>query len=486
MNTNPRQILLGLYKLFDLMIILLAFGFASYLTFSAISPISFVDFLSVRVKLQNFALMLVLLMVFHLILVGSGLYQSKRLTRRRQEAWEIIKACSWIILFMAGAGYAFQVDLITLPFLGVFWALSAWILIFTRLVQRAVLGWFRARGRNHRQALIIGTNQRAIQFAQSILGQQKLGYHVVGFVDESWEGLDTFHKANQQHIDSPFNLVTGFDGFREFIRQNVVDEVFVFLPVGAYYNRISQIVAHCEEQGVMVRMSTSIFNLKVGQTTIDELQEESVVTVSTGAMRGWSFLFKRVFDLVAASIIVILLSPVMLLTALMVKITSPGPVLFKQERVGLNKRKFHVYKFRSMVVDAEKRMAELEKLNEASGPVFKITRDPRITPIGEFIRKTSLDELPQLFNVIKGDMSLVGPRPLPIRDYSGFDTDWHRRRFSVRPGITCLWQVQGRSSIPFEKWMELDMQYIDQWSLALDLIILFKTIPAVLKGSGAA
>ena len=152
----------------------------------------------------------------------------------------------------------------------------------------------------------------------------------------------------------------------------------------------------------------------------------------------------------------------------------------------MEKRRFNLYKFRTMVEDAEQRLADLEHLNEVSGPVFKITNDPRITPIGKFLRKTSLDEMPQLFNVLKGDMSLVGPRPLPVRDYKGFDQDWHRRRFSVRPGITCLWQVDGRSSIPFEKWMELDMKYIDEWSLWLDFKILVRTIPAVLKGAGAA
>ena len=195
---------------------------------------------------------------------------------------------------------------------------------------------------------------------------------------------------------------------------------------------------------------------------------------------------KRLMDVVLSSLALLLLSPVFLLTALLIKATSPGPVFFIQERVGLNKRRFRLYKFRTMVTDAEQRQAELEHLNEASGPVFKIKDDPRITAIGRFLRKTSLDELPQLINVLKGDMSLVGPRPLPVRDYKGFNEDWHRRRFSVRPGITCLWQVNGRSAIGFDQWMKLDMDYIDQWSLWLDLKILLQTIPAALRGSGAA
>jgi lipopolysaccharide/colanic/teichoic acid biosynthesis glycosyltransferase len=161
-------------------------------------------------------------------------------------------------------------------------------------------------------------------------------------------------------------------------------------------------------------------------------------------------------------------------------------VFFLQERLGLNKRRFEIYKFRTMAADAESRMKEIEHLNEVSGPVFKIKNDPRMTTIGKFLRSTSIDELPQLFNVLKGDMSLVGPRPMAVRDYEGFNEDWQRRRFSVRPGITCLWQVLGRNSIPFEQWMELDLKYIDGWSLWLDFQILLKTIPAVLKGSGAS
>ena len=195
---------------------------------------------------------------------------------------------------------------------------------------------------------------------------------------------------------------------------------------------------------------------------------------------------KRVFDVVFSSALLVLLAPLFFVVAVLVKCTSPGSVLFRQTRVGLNKRQFQIYKFRTMIANAEQIQDELLTLNEMSGPVFKITNDPRITPLGRVLRKTSIDELPQLFNVLKGEMSLVGPRAMSLRDYQLFDQDWQRRRFSVKPGITCLWQVNGRSSIPFEKWMELDMQYIDKWSLWLDFKILARTVPAVLRGTGAA
>jgi exopolysaccharide biosynthesis polyprenyl glycosylphosphotransferase len=191
-------------------------------------------------------------------------------------------------------------------------------------------------------------------------------------------------------------------------------------------------------------------------------------------------------DVALAALAVAFLSPILLLAAAAIKLTSPGPVFFLQERIGLNKRRFKIFKFRTMVPDAEQRMVDLESKNEATGPVFKIRRDPRITPIGRLLRRSSIDELPQLLNVLIGDMSLVGPRPLPVRDYEGFNEDWQRRRFSVKPGITCLWQIGGRSDITFEQWMRLDLQYMDEWSLWLDLKILTKTVPAVFKGAGAA
>jgi lipopolysaccharide/colanic/teichoic acid biosynthesis glycosyltransferase len=190
-------------------------------------------------------------------------------------------------------------------------------------------------------------------------------------------------------------------------------------------------------------------------------------------------------DFLVSGALLVILTPLFLLVAVLVKLTSPGPVFFRQIRMGLNKRKFTMFKFRTMVANAEQLQEQLLSMNEMTGPVFKIKKDPRVTPIGRVLRNTSIDELPQLINVLKGDMSLVGPRAMSLRDYQLFDQDWQRRRFCVKPGITCLWQIRGRNSIPFEEWMELDMQYIDTWSLWLDFKILLQTVPAVLRGTGA-
>jgi exopolysaccharide biosynthesis polyprenyl glycosylphosphotransferase len=284
-------------------------------------------------------------------------------------------------------------------------------------------------------------------------------------------------------------LVSNFEGLPTFLRHNVVDEVVIALPVRSLHEHATQIAGLCAEQGIVVRMLSNLFDLNTATPIVEDFDAPVTTQYAGPAPHGWPVVIKRVLDVVLSAALLVILAPAMLLTAILIKLTSRGPVFFIQKRVGLNKRVFEIVKFRTMVADAESKLAGLEHANEVSGPVFKIKSDPRVTAIGRFLRKTSIDELPQLFNVLIGDMSLVGPRPLQLRDYELFTQagpDWQRCRFSVRPGITCLWQVNGRSSVPFEQWMELDQQYVRRWSLWLDLQILAKTIPAVLKGSGAA
>jgi exopolysaccharide biosynthesis polyprenyl glycosylphosphotransferase len=235
-----------------------------------------------------------------------------------------------------------------------------------------------------------------------------------------------------------------------------------------------------------MRFNSDVFGLKTTRWRTEEFEGDQYIATYTGSTEPLPQAFKRVLDITVAAGALLLFSPILVVAAIAIKVSSPGPILFLQERVGLNKRRFKIFKFRTMVPNAEKMMSLLEKHNEVSGPVFKIKNDPRITRIGKLLRRSSVDELPQLINVLKGDMSLVGPRPLPVRDYEGFNKDWQRRRFSVKPGITCLWQINGRSGIPFDQWMLLDLQYMDEWSIWLDLKILAKTVPAVFRGEGAA
>ena len=302
---------------------------------------------------------------------------------------------------------------------------------------------------------------------------------LTGFVDKKDRaGIKEFTKTG-------YHYISDFEGFPAYLRDHVVDEIAMFLPVKSLYREASTIIGLCEKHGIIVRLSADIFHLKIAKSGMEQVEGIQLLTIYTGTMGGFPILMKRLLDIVLSLVLLVFLSPLFMLVSFLITLASPGPVFFLQERVGLSKRRFRLCKFRTMVTDAEERLADLEAFNEASGPVFKIKNDPRITPIGRFLRKMSIDELPQLYNVLKGDMSLVGPRPLPVRDYEGFDEDWHRRRFSVRPGITCLWQVNGRSNVSFNQWMELDMVYIDNWSLGLDMKILLKTIPAVMKGSGA-
>lgn len=386
-----------------------------------------------------------------------------------------VSLCSLVLLV---AAIVFRIQMVTWTFVAVFWMVAVLMLSSSRLILRQVLSYIRFHGRNLRDVVIVGTNSRAVEYARAIESKPDLGYQLVGFVDDGWSGLDTFRQLG-------YPLVCGLENFGQFLRENVVDEVVVGLPLKSLYEKSAEIVDLCEKQGIVVRFVSDLFKLNIARSKTEDFGGGAILTVYTGQMQGWPVVVKRMLDFALAVLLLALMCPLLLIVAVCIKVTSAGPVLFSQERVGLNKRSFRLYKFRTMGRNAEAKIREIEHLNEASGPVFKIRSDPRITPIGRLLRKTSIDELPQLINVLKGEMSLVGPRPLPVRDCSGFDRDWHRRRFSVRPGITCLWQVNGRSEIPFEQWMQLDMEYIDRWSLWLDLKILVKTIPAVLRGSGA-
>jgi exopolysaccharide biosynthesis polyprenyl glycosylphosphotransferase len=479
MPTFRRRILFEGLKIFHLAIMVVAFALAAVLALGVGRVISVTDFLSMRTSVGNFIIFIGLLFLWHNLFAAVGLYESHRFASRMAEAREVVKATFLGTLILTAAALLFHIRMASLSFLLVFFLLSTGMLLCSRLGLKAVLTRTRLHGRNLRHVLIVGTNRRAIEFAQTLETRVELGYRIIGFADREWGGIEEFRQSGRA-------FVCELDSLPEFLRKNVVDEVAIALPIRSLHDDASRVAALCEKQGIILRLLPNIFDLKLARATAEELEGHPFITHYTGTIEGWPVVVKRALDFCLALVALLIVSPVMLLAAALIKIASPGPIFFAQKRIGRNKRKFTIYKFRTMAVDAENKMRQLEHLNEVSGPVFKIKDDPRITPVGRFLRKTSIDELPQLFNVLKGDMSLVGPRPLPIRDYEGFNEDWHRRRFSVRPGITCLWQVNGRSSIPFEKWMELDMQYIDKWSLWLDLKILAQTIPAVLKGLGAA
>jgi len=478
MTALGRQLFVKVAKLYDLAVMSFSFGLAAVLVAHQTATVSFADFLAVRVKVRNIVLFAGFLLVWNIIFRLFGLYDSRRLFGQKDEVLDIVKATTLGVGSVCIAAFLFRLKIVTPLFVLGLWFISGATFVSSRLVARYLLSQVRVRGRNLRDMLIVGTNPRAVLFARKIQAKPTLGYRVLGFVDQEWEGMEEFRKGG-------YPLASDFERFPFLLRERVVDEVVLALPMKSLYFQASRVAALCEEQGVVVRVLSNVFNLRLAQSKAGEFEGEAVTTFCNGSPEDWQHLFKRSFDIVASLVATLILAPLFLMAGFLIKLTSQGPVFFIQERVGLNKRRFRMYKFRTMIAGAEKMQAELEVRNEARGPVFKIRNDPRLTPVGKFLRKTSIDELPQLFNVLKGDMSLVGPRPLSVRDYNSFDQDWRHRRFSVRPGITCLWQVNGRSSIPFERWMELDMEYIDHWSLWHDLSIVLRTIPAVLLGRGA-
>jgi exopolysaccharide biosynthesis polyprenyl glycosylphosphotransferase len=477
---NERhKLTVSLLKLFDLGIVIFTLALTTLSIVKVEDGLSIVRFLSMRTRVVNILIVCLALLICHVVFQICGLYRSRRLTKRRIEILDVVRATTIITACLVALASIFSIKMITIPFLGIFWITSTLLLGLGRLAIRRLAGYLRIHGRDLRYMLILGTNPRAVEFARRMLAHPERGYRLLGFVDDDWRGIIG------QMIPG-FQVVSDFTGLAEYLRRNVVDEVAIYLPLGSFDKHSSNVVTLCEHHGITMHISPDVFGLKTTRWRAEEFDGDQYIATYTGASELWPRTAKRILDITGAIVALSLFSPILVMVVIAIRLTSPGSVFFLQERIGLNKRRFKIFKFRTMIPNAEKMMSQLEKQNEVTGPVFKMKNDPRITRIGKFLRRSSIDELPQLLNVLTGDMSLVGPRPLPVRDYEGFNEDWQRRRFSVKPGITCLWQVNGRSGISFNQWMLLDRQYMDGWSLWLDCKILAKTIPAVLRGSGAA
>lgn len=473
-----RAILVYALRAIDIGLIMFSFGLGAVVGMEAFKWTMIKGFFASKVSLSSCALFAVAMLLCYSVFSLCGLYQSKRLSTMRAEVMDILRAMAFSTAFLWLEGRLFSVPVMTPQFLAAFWSVGSTLVISARFLRRFVLGAIRRRGHDLHHILVLGTNLRAIEFAQNIAAMPDHGYRFLGFVDDDWHGMEQFRRSG-------FPIACCHDDLAEFLRHNVVDEIAIYLPLRSLYERAARVAKLAKQHGILLRFDTDIFDLKFTQLQGEQVDGLAQIMANDNGIDGWPLLFKRLLDIVGSLASLILLSPLLLVVALLIKLTSPGKVFFAQKRVGLNKREFRMFKFRTMVPNAESMQENLRHLNEMTGPVFKIKNDPRITPIGRVLRKTSIDELPQLFNVLRGDMSLVGPRALPLRDYQCFNEDWQRRRFSVPPGITCLWQIHGRNAIPFEQWMKLDIQYIDKWSLWLDLKILALTIPAVFKGSGA-
>jgi exopolysaccharide biosynthesis polyprenyl glycosylphosphotransferase len=338
----------------------------------------------------------------------------------------------------------------------------------------ALQGRRRSSVHSRRNILIVGCGEKARDMGSLVARYSDWGLNILGYIERNCE----------DPAIPGLKILGTITDLPQIIEENVVDEIIFVGSKASDLESLDEILAICKEQGIRTRVAVDIFPAKVSNLSMEFLENVPLLTFSMTPDHAFALLLKRAMDIVGALVLLILLLPVMIVVGVLVKLTSRGPAIYRQVRCGLYGRKFVLYKFRSMRDGAEDILWEIRHLNEMDGPVFKMRNDPRVTPLGRFLRKSSMDEFPQFWNVLKGDMSLVGPRaPLPeeVREYSR----WQRRRLSVKPGITCLWQVSGRNEIDFYEWMKLDLHYIDNWSLLLDLKILLRTFPVVILGKGA-
>jgi exopolysaccharide biosynthesis polyprenyl glycosylphosphotransferase len=408
----------------------------------------------------------VLIFISPLVLEAQGFYSQELVPSRLTKYWRLLKSCAVmvlgliLVLFFSRMLLFRVARLIPLWFGGISFCLIA--------AREAVVGLlFRsrlAREQSQRYFILIGSQGETDRIKREIEAQPEENIVVTAAIDLSRTNIDKLVQLLHEHS------VNGV----------------IISSKHTYFEQVEAAIHACELEGVEAWLVADFFKTQLSRTSFDDFCGRPVMVFRTTPEASWQSALKRPFDFIGSLLVLIPGSLLFVIIALLIKLTSRGPVLFRQKRAGLNGRPFTMYKFRTMVADAEERQQELSALNEMRGPVFKVTNDPRVTPIGRILRRMSIDELPQFFNVLRGEMSLVGPRPLPVDEVKRFDDFAHRRRLSVKPGLTCLWQISGRNNVnDFKDWVRLDLEYIDNWSMWLDLKIIWRTIPAVLGGIGA-
>jgi exopolysaccharide biosynthesis polyprenyl glycosylphosphotransferase len=398
-----------------------------------------------------------------LILESQNYYNRPALCPRGAILWPLFKGC-----FITSIGLVlvmFIFHFITPRGMIVFFGLISFGLVYAKEeLVRLVLHSQLTKAQYKRRFVLVGTEREIARMRQDLLSHADAGVEVIAELNLVETPVQQI--VNLLHHHSVFGVILS--------------------AKHTNFEQVEYVIRACELEGVEVWLIADFFSTEISRTTFDELLGRPLLIFRTAPEDSWQSLAKQLMDICGAFVLLVVLSPLFLFIAAAIKITSPGPVLFRQQRSGMSGSPFTLYKFRTMVTNAEQFQHELEAMNEMSGPVFKLTNDPRITPVGRWLRKYSLDELPQLWNVLRAEMSLVGPRPLPVDEVKRFDNLAHRRRLSMKPGLTCLWQISGRNEISdFKEWVRLDLEYIDNWSLWLDLKILLFTLPVVLRGTGA-
>ncbi|MFZ2488120.1 MAG: undecaprenyl-phosphate glucose phosphotransferase [Anaerolineae bacterium] len=474
MNRRVSRMINGITILVDIVLILASFGLAYVLRyqfqwFREVDPAYFTTFTP---YLPLVALETALIL---LAFTASGVYRFRRGASLVDESYGIINGATvgfvvtvFVVFFWRPLVYSRLFFLYATTLIIV-------LLIAARLVRRGVLRYLRSHGVGVDRVLIVGSGETGLTVMRNLMAQPELGFQVIGFVDDDPERGST-NIGRFRALGNTANLAS-------ILKNQQVDRVIIALP-WQQRRQILAIANQASRANVRPMIVPDLFQVSLSRVDMQNVAGIPMLTPHDEQLTLSERLFKRGMDVIGAAVGLLLLSPLLGLIALAIRLDSAGPVIFKQPRVGRDGVLFDVFKFRTMVKNADQMKDQLRHLNEAAGPMFKIRNDPRITHVGRFLRRTSLDEFPQLWNVLRGDMSLVGPRPaLPdeVADYA----DWHRRRLGTAPGITGLWQVSGRSDLTFEEMVLLDIYYIENWSPFLDISILLRTIPRVLAGSGA-
>ena len=489
LKERARLLSLSVFSL-DLALVAAAFVAAHWLRSAVLPSLAHRSFPSELYPLRFYLPLLpVALSVWGLLLLRFRRYRSHRTTPLLREAWEVVQLSGAATVTFTLLLYLLRLDERMLPqdrasraWLVIFSALACVLLLAEKVLLRVVARYVRSRGLNYRTLLLVGTGPSAQALARSIAEHAWWGFRLIGCVEVDSQDSPPAGRT-RRHVGG-LPVLGHVRDVPRILQEMVVDDV-VFAIGRPDLEGLDDLYLSLHEQGIRSFFALDFFPHPQARAEITEIDGIPLLTYSSAPTNPLLLAWKRTLDVALSSLILLLALPIVCCVAVAIRLTTGGSILFRQTRCGLNGRRFTLYKFRTMTEDAEERLAELQHLNEMDGPVFKVRDDPRVTPVGRVLRKFSLDELPQLWNVLRGDMSLVGPRP-PIPEEVARYERWQRRRLSMKPGLTCLWQVNGRNELDFGSWMELDLEYIDSWSLSLDLKILLKTIPVVLSGRGAS
>ncbi len=393
-----------------------------------------------------------------------GFYSRPALSSRRACAWQVFKASTLTTVAMVLGLFLVREQGVARSVIILSGLISAGLILLEEQIIRWWLQSDWGKSQVQRRFILVGSSSDNTRLKEELRAQSPWRLQILDQLDINHEPIEKLPEL--LHVHSANGVILN--------------------ARHAYFGQIEKAIQLCELEGVEAWLLADFFKTQISRTTLDDFANRPMLVFRSTPEESWEAVAKHILDLIGALCLLAATSVFFIIAAIAIKLTSPGPIFFKQQRSGLNGKPFQMYKFRSMGTDADQRKHELEAMNEMSGPVFKITHDPRITPVGRILRRFSIDELPQLINVLRGEMSLVGPRPLPVDETKRFDDIAHRRRLSVKPGLTCLWQVSGRNEVTdFKEWVRLDLEYIDNWSIWLDCKILLRTIPAVVWGSGA-